>query len=62
MVSKQDKFFMISKETLLLDVYLEMVNLMKGKQQFSNRMALYGVELNINKEINNDIEKGLVFF
>ncbi len=61
MESKQDKFLMISKETFLLDVYLEMVNLMKGKQQISNRMALYGKELNINKEINNDIEKGLVF-
>jgi hypothetical protein len=32
MVRKQDKFLMIFKETLLLDVYLEMVNLMKGKQ------------------------------
>ena len=32
MESKQDKFLMISKETLLLDVYLEIIKLMKGKQ------------------------------
>lgn len=32
MESKQDKFLMISKETLLLNVYLEIIKLMKGKQ------------------------------